>query len=162
MQILIWPHPMLVVTSKPVTEPLDPALVEEMKKTMIAANGVGLAAIQVGVPQTFFLMDMFGVVQTLVNPVWKPIGTSKILGPEGCLSLPGVNESAERFERVEVTYQTPDLQQKKMATLNGLQARIVQHETEHLQGKIFLDRLDVGAKDRARKILKGRRTWTPT
>lgn len=113
-------------------------LVKDMYDTMYAANGVGLAAPQVGVSKRIFVLDVGdGEPFALVNPVlakgWKEIEDS-----EGCLSVPGVYLPVKRFERVLFKYRDENDRQMQIEA-TGLLARALQHELDHLDGKIFVD-----------------------
>lgn len=120
-------------------------LVNDMLETMDAAGGVGLAANQVGVTKRVFVYDCShiedGLRGHIINPVWEPIGENTQLGTEGCLSIPDVQEDTVRFETVKVTGQ--DVSGKTFSMVaSGLMARCIQHETDHLDGILFLKRLD--------------------
>lgn len=122
-------------------EPLNSLYISLMHQTMINAGGVGLSAIQVGLAQRFFIIDIGDGIKTYVNPIIKTyIGQPGFVN-EGCLSLPGQFESIKRFPEVEVCYWLPDLSKEVTETLYGLEAHAFQHEYEHLDGKLFVDKL---------------------
>ena len=129
---------------EPVTEITDEMrdIFNQMFETMIEAEGVGLAAPQVGISQRFFVaIADDDVRRVFVNP--QIVSTSSELGDyeEGCLSLPGFNESIRRPVKVKV--QAMDEFGKKFTLeADGLLARIIQHENDHLDGIIYIDRGD--------------------
>ena len=119
-------------------------LIADLRETMKAYGGVGLAANQVGVAQRVLVVDVpleegERAVHALINPVVKRrVGT--ISGEEGCLSLPGIWEDVTRSERVVV--EALDEQGRKLELdVEGYLARAIQHELDHLDGVLFVDRL---------------------
>lgn len=144
--IRIYPDPILRRRAKPVRE-LDGevrTLVEDMVETMRAAPGIGLAAPQVGVNLRVIVADPSAgedpnAVLSLINPeVLSAEGS--IVAQEGCLSLPEVVEEVERAERVTVRGVFSDGRQVEVKA-EGLLARILQHEVDHLEGVLLLDYL---------------------
>jgi peptide deformylase len=118
------------------------ALIRDMQETMYAADGVGLAAPQVGVPLRVFVYDIrepehaSGV---LINPrVEARSGTSR--GEEGCLSIPGLSDIVERAERIVITGLDEDGEPVRIEA-EGMLSRCLQHEVDHLNGVLFLDHL---------------------
>src|SRR5688572_23972019 len=146
-----WGEPVMHRPQQPVTafdEELA-ALAADMVETMYAADGVGLAACQIGVDRAVFVFDCpdeegawhQGVV---CNPVVHlPEGRERRLddGDEGCLSYPGAYVSCPRPDWAEVEGQGPDGEPVRFAG-DGLLARCLQHETDHCQGRVFGDRLN--------------------
>ncbi|MEU6172645.1 peptide deformylase [Streptantibioticus parmotrematis] len=135
------------------------ALVEDMFATMYAADGVGLAAPQVGVAQRVFVYDCpddedrrhLGHV---VNPRLVAADGEPVTGPEGCLSLPGVEAPTTRFDRAVI--EGVDLRGNPVRVEGtGFFARCLQHECDHLEGTVFTDRLR-GLR-RRRALWAGRR-----
>lgn len=124
-------------------------LVDAMFETMEEADGVGLAAPQVGVSQRLFVIDVRdGKRWTFINP--EIIATSEECesAEEGCLSIPGVFSEVSRA--VRVTVQAQNIQGKPFTVeADGLFARAIQHELDHLNGVLFIDRLDKEEHDRA-------------
>lgn len=121
-------------------------LVRDMLETMYLAEGVGLAAPQVGVSQRVIVVDVraadedgVGAV-ALINPRVVEAGRIKDRAPEGCLSIPGMEEVVERPESVTVEGLDPD---GELVTLkvSGLLSRALQHEIDHLDGILFIDRV---------------------
>ena len=131
-------------------------LANGMLETMDEAGGVGLAANQVGILKRIFVYDcshtQSGLRGAIVNPVWTPLGAQQQIGPEGCLSIPGISAQTTRFKRVFVSGQ--DIEGRPLSMVAaGLMARCIQHETDHLDGLLFLQRLDaVDRKDVMRAI----------
>jgi peptide deformylase len=146
LQIVQYPHPTLRHKSKPIAR-IDRELkgmVSEMFDLMYAAKGIGLAANQVDLPLQLFILNLTGSKEegeelVFLNPVVSaPRGVSE--AEEGCLSLVGLNANVVRPEQVRVT--AYDLSGKPIdLTVNGLFARAVQHEFDHLQGVLFIDRV---------------------
>jgi peptide deformylase len=146
--------PRLLEIARPVVDfdndPALDALIQDMFDTMAAAGGVGLAAPQIGVG---LQVVVFGfekserypeaepVPQTiLLNPVITPLSDEEELGWEGCLSVPGMRGEVPRFKRTR--YQGFDETGKVMdRTVDGFHARVVQHECDHLIGKLYLMRM---------------------
>ena len=146
LEIVKYPAPVLLQKAKPVTE-FDERLkrlVEDMFETMYAASGVGLAAPQVGESLRLFVMDCSSGRDpkqrvALINPtIVETAGEQD--GDEGCLSFPGLYERVSRANQILVQFQ--DIEGKEHR-LEGIQltARCVLHENDHLDGKVFLDRM---------------------
>lgn len=121
-------------------------LVEDMLETMYHASGIGLAAPQVGVTQRVLVIDLGEADEdgvgafALVNPRVVEATRKTSRGPEGCLSIPGMEEVVERPE--EVTVEALDPQGRPVhLKASGLLSRAVQHEIDHLDGVLFIDRL---------------------
>lgn len=115
-------------------------LVEDMKKTLYEANGVGLAAPQIAVSKRIFVADDGETgFESYVNPEWEPVGDEKNVDYEGCLSVPGYVGQVERYTTVRVKYR--DYKgKKKQKVATGLLARCIQHETDHLNGVLFIEK----------------------
>lgn len=145
-EIRLFGDPVLTTRSDEVTE-FDESLrvlVDDMLETMDASDGVGLAANQIGLTRRIFVFDCShtedGLRGHIINPVWEPVGEETQLGPEGCLSIPGISMDTLRYETVKVTGQ--DVDGNPLTILaSGLMARCIQHETDHLDGVLFLRRL---------------------
>ncbi len=126
----------------------DRQLIEDMIETMVAERGVGLAACQVGVGKRIFVAapeGQRGEVLVILNPVLKG-EEGEVLSPEGCLSLPGVSCEVRRARAVDLEGTDPQGRPVRRR-LEGFLARIVQHEVDHLAGRLILDR--VGFQERA-------------
>lgn len=150
--------PILRETAKPIAEVTDEIkkLAEDMFETMIEANGVGLAAPQIGKSiRMFVLIADDDVRRVFINP--QIIKTSEEIGPydEGCLSVPSIYETIDR--PLKVTVQALN-ENGKLFTLDadGLLARIIQHENDHLNGIIFIDRGDKKFAEKTEEQFKKR------
>lgn len=133
------------------------ALASDMLETMDKAGGVGLAANQVGILKRIFVYDcshtQSGLRGALVNPVWTPVGEQQQTGPEGCLSIPGISAETTRFNQVFVSGQ--DIEGRPVSMVaSGLMARCIQHETDHLDGVLFLQRLDAPVRKEAMRAIR--------
>jgi peptide deformylase len=148
--ILKMGDPRLLRTAQPVTAFDTPALhrlVADMHETMAAANGAGLAAPQIGVDLQLVIFGTGAVVPrypdaepvprtVLINPTITPIGDEEVEDWEGCLSVPGLRAVVPRWRKVH--YQGFDLQGKPIdREAEGFHARVVQHECDHLWGKLY-------------------------
>ena len=140
-------------------ENIDGELVEfleSMNRTMIAAKGLGLAANQVGRAIRAFSIDMshFDVLEapmTIINPEIVDLNGQVITGEEGCLSFPGLFQLIERHDRVAI--KSLDIDGKEFHfEANGMVARVIQHEIDHLNGVLFIDKLSPAQK----RLIKGK------
>jgi peptide deformylase len=143
-QIRQYPDAALRMKAKEVME-FDPylmQLVERMVTLMADAQGVGLAATQVGVLQRVFVFDLEGEgTKAVVNPRLVDPSSETETEEEGCLSLEGVRVPVERSARITVQGVDPNGDEVRFE-LEGLGARVVQHETDHLDGVLIIDRTD--------------------
>ncbi len=163
LEILQAPHPVLKTKAKPVTR-VDDALrrlAADMFETMYQAPGIGLAAPQVGVSERLIVLDVADGDERrpmiLVNPelVWR--STDRAMAEEGCLSLPGQFADVTRPLAVKVHYLTGDGEERDLDA-DGLLARCVQHEIDHLDGILFVDHLTALKRNMImRKLIKTRR-----
>ena len=157
--IVIYPHPVLKTAAAPVTafdEALG-ALIEDMAETMYAAKGIGLAANQIGVLQRVAVVDVADEGQPrelleLVNPQ-VVVRDGKSRGEEGCLSLPKLYDNVDRAKLVKVTYQTRTGEARELEA-SGLLGVCLQHEIDHLDGIMFIDRMGPLARQMALKRYK--------
>ena len=128
-------------------------LEEEMYKAMRKAEGIGLAGPQVGVTKRIFVIEISeeGIKQTFVNPEIIETSVETGMYNEGCLSLPGLEHEVERPLKVSVCAQ--DIEGKPF-TVNaeGLFARAIQHENDHLNGILYIDHLDQEEKERMEQL----------
>ncbi|MFJ2647877.1 peptide deformylase [Streptomyces sp. NPDC087420] len=158
--------PVLHAPCEPVTDfgPPLAALVEDLFATMYDARGVGLAASQIGVGQRVFVYDCpddddVRHLGHLVNPRLTEADGILLRGPEGCLSLPGVEAGTERYDRAVVEGFTLDGEPVRVEG-TGFFARCLQHECDHLEGTVYTDRLTGWRRSRAlragRRVLGGR------
>jgi peptide deformylase len=117
-------------------------LIADMFETMYAYHGVGLAANQVGLLQRVVVIDIRnGEPLAMVNPVITKRSSEGGLGDEGCLSMPGVVMPVMRAKQITVEYRDEKGRFQKLAA-HGLLARAIQHEVDHLDGKLFVDHVD--------------------
>lgn len=151
MDIVHYPHPALRYSSKPLRR-VDRALhdiIRQMFELMYRHEGVGLAANQVALPLQLFVVNAAGregegVERVFINPVISsPKGKDE--AEEGCLSLPALNAKVVRPSSVRIT--AYDAQGNEIdEVVDGFMARIVQHENDHLQGVLFIDRVAESAR----------------
>ncbi len=147
--------PVLRRRASPVTEitPEIQRLIDDMVETMYDALGIGLAATQVGVPHRILVVDVGrGEARVYVNPeIVEQDG--QVVGEEGCLSLPGIFADVARAKRVVVEGRDREGRPIREEA-QGLMARVFQHEIDHLDGILFLDRLDKVSRDRIKRRIK--------
>jgi peptide deformylase len=152
--ILILPDKRLRLVSEPVKKitPEIKTLVEDMFETMYAAPGIGLAAIQVGVPKRVVTMDIAKREdktdpRVFINPeiIWSSDEPSTY--EEGCLSIPDIHEDVERPAKVRFKYLDLDGKEHE-AEADGLFATCIQHEIDHLNGVLFIDHISRLKRDR--------------
>ena len=161
LKILEYPDPRLRTRAVQVESVDDDIrrLAADLFETMYAAPGVGLAATQVDVHKRVIVMDVSEAKdepKCLINPeILEKDGA--IVTDEGCLSVPGFYEEVERAEHIKVRYLDRDGQETELET-DGLLAVCIQHEIDHLDGKLFVDYLSEAKRQRIRKkLLKDRR-----
>jgi peptide deformylase len=159
MEVLVYPDPVLRRGGKAVTVFDDELrrLADQMLEAMYAEGGVGLAAPQVGVEQKLLVLNPSGDAKdrggelVLLNPkITKKKGRE--FGEEGCLSFPGIHAEVERWVSITLSYQDLAGKEQTLAT-DGWLARIIQHELDHLDGVLFVDRLTPGDKLRVKSQL---------
>jgi peptide deformylase len=142
VEIYIHPHPALKQRAHdvdPSADPDVPRLIEAMAKAMYGAPGVGLAATQVGIQKRVFVFDLDEGLVAVCNPVLSGYSQETELDEEGCLSLPGLTVTVERPS--SVVCEGLDLSGRPLRIEGeGLLARLLQHETDHLDGVLILDR----------------------
>jgi peptide deformylase len=160
LAILEYPDPRLRTRAAPVTR-FDAALkqqIADMFETMYAAPGIGLAAIQIGVPKRVVTMDLAKKdepkqPQVFINPevVWA--SDEKAIYEEGCLSIPEYYEEVERPKAVKVKYLDADLRLQEIEA-DGLLATCLQHEIDHTNGVLFIDHISKLKRDMVVKKFK--------
>jgi peptide deformylase len=145
--ILILPDPRLRLVSKPVgkVDATIRKLVEDMFETMYGAPGIGLAAVQVGVPKRVVTMDLAKKdeprnAKVYINPEILWASEERSTYEEGCLSIPEYYEEVERPAQVKVRYTDLDGNAQEVEA-NGLLATCLQHEVDHLNGVLFIDHI---------------------
>lgn len=150
-----------------VAEPIDKdypeldELIKNMYETMTHADGVGLAAPQVGLPIRLLVIDLAPFKEddpelaafkiTMINPEILEESEEEIAMDEGCLSIPGINETVVRPEYIKVKYLDEDFNEH-IEEFDGFRARVVQHEYGHLEGELFTDLV----KPLRRQLIKGK------
>ena len=158
LKILIFPDPRLRTVAKAV-EKVDDSLkklTEDMLETMYEGSGIGLAATQVDIHKRVIVVDISEKKDeplVLINPVLK-----KVIDPElktyseGCLSVPGFYEELERPSEIEISFQDVNGQDNTLIA-NGLLSVVVQHEMDHLEGKMMVDSVSNVKREMIRKKL---------
>ncbi|MFM2448488.1 MAG: hypothetical protein RIS44_938 [Pseudomonadota bacterium] len=159
LRILRYPDPLLHTVAKPVTVVDDSTrqLLDDMLETMYAAEGVGLAATQVNVHQRVIVIDVSeerDQAMVLINPELIERSEELALGQEGCLSVPEVYDKVSRHARVRVRALGRDGQPFEHEA-EGLLSVCIQHEMDHLMGKVFVEYLSPLKRDRIKtKMIK--------
>lgn len=160
LEILEYPDPRLRTRATPVERVDDQVrrLADDMLETMYAAPGVGLAASQVNVHKRIIVVDVSEERDTpfvLINPMIEIIGGQQE-SQEGCLSVPGFYELVTRAEHIRVTALNRDGQPLEVEA-HGMLAVCIQHECDHLEGRLFVDYLSNLKRQRIRKKLQKQR-----
>jgi len=152
LPVYLYGHPVLREISEPVGRdyPDLKQLVADMFETMYASEGVGLAAPQIGRNIDLVVIDADPVSDTfpdckgrklvIINPELEILDGEKVSRSEGCLSLPGISEDVKRVEHIRLKWEDEDFQTHE-EEISGFLARIVQHELDHLDGKLYIDHL---------------------
>jgi peptide deformylase len=160
LNILEFPDPRLRTRAAPVDSVDDElrTLIDDMFETMYAAPGIGLAATQVNVHQRLLVADVSPdktEPHVLINPeILEKDGVT--VTDEGCLSVPGYYEEVERAQHIRVRFLDRHGEQREMEA-EGLLAVCIQHEMDHLEGKLFVDYLSEAKRQRIRKKLEKER-----
>lgn len=162
LPILCYPDPRLHTVAKPVQKVDDRirALAADMLETMYDANGIGLAATQVDVHERLIVIDISeerNAPLVLINPQVTWASEEKQVNDEGCLSVPGIYDGVERSTAIKVTALDRDGQPREIAA-EGTLAICIQHEMDHLLGKVFVEYLSPLKRNRIKtKMIKARR-----
>ena len=158
LKILIFPDPRLRKVAKKIVK-FDKSLenlANNMSKTMYEANGIGLAATQVDFHVRLVVMDISeerNDPKIFVNPIYRVLDGHELFEfEEGCLSIPGFNEIIARPDKIELTWQDLSGKQHKDYP-EGLLTVCIQHEIDHLEGKLMVDYVSALRRDRVRKRL---------
>ncbi len=157
MEILHYPNQTLREKSLPVTvfDELLKTLSEHMFSLMYQYGGIGLAAIQIGIPRKIIVIDATQGLEkskqlTLINPVIVS-SFSSVPSDEGCLSVPGMFGTVDRYACIEIDFQ--DLSGNKQKRIcSGLEAFVIQHELDHLDGILFIDKVNGELEDYTKDI----------
>lgn len=152
LPVYLYGHPVLRKISEPVSKdyPDFDRLVDDMFETMYYSEGVGLAAPQIGKNIRLVVIDADPVAEAypecagrklvLVNPEIEVLDGENVFRSEGCLSLPGLSENVARVEKIRLRWLDCDFQLEE-EVMEGFLARIVQHECDHLDGKMYIDHI---------------------
>lgn len=158
LNILTYPDKRLHVVAKPVAQVDDRIrkLVADMAETMYQAPGIGLAATQVDVHERVIVIDISEThddLMVFINPeiVWA--SDERVIGEEGCLSVPGIYDRVERAERVRVKALNEKGESFELDA-DGLLAICIQHEMDHLRGKVFVEYLSTLKQSRVKTKMK--------
>lgn len=159
MKILVYPNPKLRVEADPVEESEIGSsaledLIEEMIKIMQQADGVGLAAPQIGESKRLFVCNKGGDVEVVINPDLVT-REGALIDDEACLSISGFTAKVERALRIDVVYQNRR-GEPVCCSYEDHMARIFQHEIDHLNGKLIIDYVSQIHRDRYKNQLKKR------
>ncbi len=160
----MYGHPVLRQTAKDITPdyPELKKLIDDMFETMYHSEGVGLAAPQVGLSDRIVVIDADPVGEAfeeckgrkmvLINPEVEVLDGETVSRAEGCLSLPGISEDVKRTEHIRLKWLDENFEAHD-EEISGFLARIVQHECDHLEGKVFIDHLSAIRKQLIRSKL---------
>ncbi|MGM9800567.1 MAG: peptide deformylase [Muribaculaceae bacterium] len=154
LPVYLYGHPVLRNISQPVKAdyPELKTLIANMYETMYASEGVGLAAPQIGRNDRIVVIDADPVAETfpecagrkltLINPEIEILDGDTCSRAEGCLSLPGLSENVSRVEHIRLRWVDEDFNEHE-EEISGFLARIVQHECDHLDGKLYIDHISL-------------------
>lgn len=163
LPVYLYGHPVLRRISAPVAPGYEglPELIEQMYATMYESEGVGLAAPQIGRNDRIVVIDADPVKEdfpecagrklTLINPEIEILDGDTVTRSEGCLSLPGLSENVPRVEHIRLSWVDENFQ-PHTEEISGFLARIVQHECDHLEGKLYIDHISMIRK----QLIKGK------
>ncbi len=152
LPVYLYGHPVLRRKSETINSdyPELKKLLDDMFETMYASEGVGLAAPQIGRNDRIVVIDADPVSENnpecagrkmvLINPIVEILDGEKITRGEGCLSLPGLSENVTRIEHIKLQWEDENFT-KHEEIISGFLARIVQHECDHLEGKLYIDHI---------------------
>lgn len=164
LPVYLYGHPVLRKEAEPLPQdfPGLKDLVKDMFAAMYESEGVGLAAPQIGKSIRLVVIDADPVAEAfpecagrkfaLINPEIEILDGDKVSRPEGCLSLPGISENVTRVEHIRLRWLDEDMQPHE-EEISGYLARIVQHECDHLEGKVFTDHISAIRKQLIRRKL---------
>jgi len=143
LDVVVYGHPTLRRVARPLkVEEIDQKFIEDMIETMRVKDGIGLAAPQVDVPVRLIVVAMDAEnAQVVINPEIFAHSERDVIGPEGCLSLPGLQGEVARNDRVLVRGLDRHGQSIEIK-VSGLMARVFQHEIDHLNGDLYIDRAE--------------------
>lgn len=154
LPVYLYGHPVLRKVSEEITPdyPDLKKLLDDMYATMYASEGVGLAAPQIGRNDRIVVIDADPVAEnfpecagrklTLINPEIEILDGEMVSRSEGCLSLPGLSENVNRIEHIRLKWVDENFERHE-EEISGFLARIVQHECDHLEGKLYIDHVSL-------------------
>lgn len=164
LPVYLYGHPVIRKVAEPIdaTYPGLAELIQNMYETMYASDGIGLAAPQIGLSIRLIVIDvdpcaesfpeLADVKMTLINPTLEVVEDGKkTSSEEGCLSLPGIHESVSRIEKIHLHWFDENFAEHD-EVIEGYLARVVQHEYDHLQGRVFIDHISPIRK----QLIKGK------
>lgn len=163
LPIYLYGHPVLRKESDPITPDYEglKELLEQMFETMYESEGVGLAAPQIGRNDRIVVIDADPVKDNfpecegkklvLINPEIEVLDGDTVTRSEGCLSLPGLSENVPRVEHIRMKWLDENLQEHD-EEFTGFLSRIIQHECDHLEGKLYIDHISMIRK----QLIKGK------
>lgn len=152
LPVYIYGFPVLKKLATPIGPDFEglPELIQNMYETMYNAKGVGLAAPQVGLSHRIFVVDTIqimkegekekGIKKVFINPLILDESGDFWAYEEGCLSIPNIHGDVERQQNVVIRYQDEDFNWLE-ETYDGFNARVIQHEYDHIEGKLFIEKL---------------------
>ncbi len=171
LPVYLYGQPVLRKVAEDITSDYKdlPELIKNMYETMYKSEGIGLAAPQIGLNIRLIVIDADVMAESypeckdfkiaLINPRILDKPGNNVSYEEGCLSLPGIHESVTRPDKVTVSYLDENFQ-PQTKTFEGFQARVVQHEYDHLEGMMFIDRISLIRKQliksKLNNIVKGK------
>ncbi|MFH0955834.1 MAG: peptide deformylase [Candidatus Falkowbacteria bacterium] len=157
LKIITQPNPILrkksaEISLEKITSREFKNLISSMAKTMAKTDGVGLAAPQIGKNIRLVVINSKDGVFCLINPKLTKKSWARELAQEGCLSVPGVFGKVRRHKKVSLAYYNQDGKKIKMTAI-GMMARVMQHEIDHLNGVLFIDKaVEIEDTDKSNKI----------
>lgn len=172
LPVYLYGHPVIRKVAEPIdaTYPDLAKLIADMYETMYASDGIGLAAPQIGRSIRLVVVDvdvlsdsypeLADVKMTIINPILEVLEDGKkCSSEEGCLSVPGVHEPVTRIEKIRLRWQDENFVEND-EVIEGYLARVIQHEYDHLEGKVFIDHISPIRKQlikaKVGNIIKGR------
>ena len=169
LPIVAYPEKILKQKAEEVlkTTPEIKKLIPQMMRAMYEHEGIGLAAPQVGISKKIIIVETSdnprankGKSLAFLNPVIKKKVGKSITEEEGCLSLPGISVPVSKKKSVELVCQTPEGEDVRIVA-KGLTARIFQHEIDHLNGKLIIDRIPLWKRLSVKRLLKSKERTSP-
>jgi peptide deformylase len=152
LEVIKYGHPTLRKIAEPVDKAeIDQGLIDDMIETMVKEDGVGLAAPQVNLLKRIIIASNLENIYVMINPEIEAYSEKSATDAEGCLSLPGLQAMVQRPEKIIVKALDREGKLLKITT-TGLLARVVQHEIDHLNGVLYIDRMDADSLVWLRKV----------